>query len=97
MEKHSCLDIIFTGELAGIYQYGPPKQLKCPICGAAEHQRLLDFSRGVEIVIFKCMFTVPFRMHILESEKVKLMEKAKSEGLFGKWIRKEQSPDVLTI
>jgi hypothetical protein len=93
MEKHACLDII----LVGGYRYAPPKKLKCPLCGAVEHQRLLDFSRGVEVVIFKCAFVVPFKMHILESEKAKLMEKAKSEGLFEKWIRKEQQPDVLTI
>jgi hypothetical protein len=90
-EKHSFLEPV----LYGTFHYAPPKELKCPICGAEEHQRLQDFSRGIEVVIFKCMFSVTFRMHITEGEKAKLMEKAKREGLFDKWLRKEKPPDVL--
>jgi hypothetical protein len=71
------------------------KGLKCPICGAEELQRLVDWNRGVEAVIFKCMFSVTFKSGISEDEKVKLMEKAKKQGLFEEWLSKRKVPEAL--
>ena len=70
--------------------YAPPKNLKCPFCGAEEWQRLESWSEGLEVVIFKCGFSVTFKMHTLEREKERLMQEAKKSGKFQKWIESKE-------
>jgi hypothetical protein len=68
--RHVNLGSLFTVKWHG----AEPKGLKCPICGALEHQRLLNWELGCEAVIFKCGFSVTFSVHMSEGEKRQRME-----------------------
>lgn len=72
--RHVNLDSLFIAKWHG----AEPKGLKCPICGAPEHQRLLNWELGYEAVIFKCGFSVTFNVHMSEDEKRRRMEEVGS-------------------
>lgn len=76
-------------------RFSPPKDLKCPICQAPEHQRLRSWSEDLVVVIFKCGFSASFKASTPETEKQKLLEKAKADGAIERWLRKPLFFEVL--
>jgi len=84
MKNHAYYGWLYSGARL---HYAPPKNLKCPFCGA---QRLESWSKGLEVVIFKCGFSVTFKMHTLEREKERLMQEAKKSGKLQKWIENKE-------